>query len=73
MIVKDLEWKSCNYEKPPLDLEVMTKIHDGHGCRNETTLKLCQRTPVSRSMWFLPDMSMYVYYTPTHWAYILKK
>lgn len=20
-------------------------------------------------LWFFPDMSMYVYYTPTHWKY----
>ncbi len=23
------------------------------------------------NLWFLPDGSMYVYYTPTHWAYIV--
>jgi len=41
----------------------MTKIDDGKGVRNETTLKR------QGNLWFYPDMSMYVYYTPTHWRF----
>ena len=40
---------------------VATKIDDEHGARNESLLKRSGR------LWFVPDGSMYVYYTPTHW------
>lgn len=40
---------------------VMTKIHDRDGERNVQKLKR------RGNLWFLPDDSMYVYYTPTHW------
>ena len=45
----------------PEHTPVLTKIHDGHGARNEQPLKRQGR------LWFCPDGSMYVYYTPTHW------
>lgn len=48
----------------PEDVEVMTKIDDAHGARNEQTLKRRGR------LWWNPDGSMYVYYTPTHWKYL---
>ncbi len=40
---------------------VMTRILDSNGERN--------KQPLTRkgSLWFFPDMSMYVYYRPTHW------
>jgi hypothetical protein len=38
-----------------------TKIDDKHGERNHALLKR------SGNLWFTPDGSMYVYYTPTHW------
>lgn len=38
-----------------------TKIDDSNGCRNVQKLKRKGR------LWFFPDGSMYVYYTPTHW------
>lgn len=63
-------WIKCSDQLPPVDEVVMTKIDDADGCRNETTLKRYQRTPETRSLWFLPDGSMYVYYTPTHWKAI---
>ena len=63
-------WKRCSSELPPLDVEVMTKIDDHNGCRNEQMLKRCQREPNTRSLWFVPDGSRYVYYEPTHWAYV---
>ena len=40
----------------------MTKIDDHDGCRNVQKL-IKHKT----GRWFLSDMSMYVYYTPTHW------
>lgn len=43
---------------------VDTVISDGHGTRNEARLKR------SGNLWFLPDGSMFVYYTPTHWKAI---
>ena len=43
---------------------VYTKIDDKLGCRN------VQKLMYHRGMWWTPDASMYVYYTPTHWRYI---
>lgn len=45
----------------PAEEVVETKIDDEHGVRNVQTLKRSGR------LWWYPDMSMYVYYTPTHW------
>ena len=45
----------------PADEEVWTKIDDEDGERNVTKLKR------RGNLWFFPDGSMYVYYTPTHW------
>lgn len=45
----------------PEGIVVETKIDDGHGVRNEAKLKRRGR------LWFFPDDSMHVYYTPTHW------
>lgn len=53
------DWQSV--ETAPNDVEVMTKIDDADGVRNEQTLKR------SGNLWFVPDGSMYVYYRPTHW------
>ena len=64
----DVKWVACKDELPPVDVVVMTKIYDENGCRNEGTLKRYQRSPETRSLWFVPDGSMYVYYEPTHWA-----
>jgi hypothetical protein len=55
------EWIKCSAELPPENEPVFTKIDDQHGCRNEQKLVRQGR------LWFLPDMSMYVYYAPTHW------
>jgi hypothetical protein len=54
-------WISCEHNLPPNGTEVMTKVDDHRGCRNEQSLKR------QNNLWFYPDMSMYVYYTPTHW------
>lgn len=58
---KESEWFEINKVLPPQDVEVETKISDGRGERNQQTLRAHGR------LWFLPDMSMYVYYNPTHW------
>ena len=48
-------------ETAPSGVRVTTKIDDGHGARNVADLVKQGR------LWFLADMSMYVYYRPTHW------
>jgi len=48
-------------ESAPEHVVVDTKIHDADGARNHA--KLRREGP----LWFFPDGSMYVYYTPTHW------
>lgn len=59
------DWNSCKFVLPENGVEILTKIDDEKGCRNETTLKRQGR------LWFFPDMSMYVYYDPTHWQPII--
>lgn len=44
----------------PEDVPVMTKIDDERGARNHQTMRRRGR------LWWTPDGSMYVYYTPTH-------
>ena len=51
----------------PIDVEIQTLLCDEHGPRNMQSLVGKKRTPESRILWFFPDMSMYVYYEPTHW------
>lgn len=55
------DWIFCVSELPPDGEVVDTKIDDQDGLRNEGKLKRQGR------LWFFPDGSMYVYYTPTHW------
>ena len=45
----------------------MTRIKDDKGERNVQPLK--KQGP----LWFFPDMTMYVYYAPTHWKPMEKK
>jgi predicted phosphatase len=49
---------------PPTDRLLHTKIEDDKGSRNESELIY------SNGLWWVKDKSMYVYYTPTHWAFI---
>lgn len=50
---------------PPVVNEVVnTKVHDHEGERNLQKLKW------DGKLWWHPDGSMYVYYTPTHWQSI---
>ena len=50
-----------NAASAPEGKVVLTKIHDLSGERNVHRLKR------SGNLWFVPDGSTYVYYTPTHW------
>jgi hypothetical protein len=54
-------WIATADALPPEGKVVLTKIDDWRGARNEQTLKRHGR------LWFDPDGSVYVYYTPTHW------
>ncbi len=56
-----MKWQSIEIETSPEGVEVETMIADGHGVRNEQSLVR------NGNLWFYPDMSMYVYYQPTHW------
>lgn len=55
-------WTRVNDELPPEGEIVDTMISDIGGERNRQALKRRGR------LWFVPDDSMYVYYTPTHWS-----
>ena len=55
------EWIRVSDNPPPNNKVVSTKIDDASGPRNEQRLKR------SGNLWFVPDGSTYVYYTPTHW------
>jgi hypothetical protein len=55
------KWQSVKAFPPPEDVTVETKIDDGGGMRNQQLLFK------RGSLWWFPDGSMYVYYTPTHW------
>ena len=55
------EWQAVSSWSPKNYEVVETKIDDRLGCRNETKLYR------QGNLWFIPDGSMYVYYTPTHW------
>lgn len=57
------EWTRCAWELPPENIVVETKIHDDDGCRNQQDLKRY------KGLWFFPDGSGYVYYSPTHWRF----
>lgn len=56
-----MNWNKVSEILPPEGVTVETKIDDADGIRNMQRLKRRGR------LWFVPDGSMYVYYTPTHW------
>lgn len=58
-------WNSITEVPPPHNKVVMTKIDRGGEVSNEQELKYFDR------LWWLPDGSIYVYYTPTHWKYLV--
>lgn len=53
------DWQAIN--TAPEGEVVRTKIDDSGGIRNDQFLVRHGR------LWFFPDMTMYVYYEPTHW------
>ena len=55
------DWRDAS--TAPEGTVVETRIFDAKGERNVAMLKR------SGSLWYFPDDSMYVYYTPTHWRY----
>lgn len=55
-----MTWKPIS--TAPENKVVNIKIDEKDGIRNEQKLKR------QGLLWFYPNMSMYVYYTPTHWA-----
>lgn len=57
-----MNWKTA--DSAPEHVVVDTKIHDDDGERN------VQRLMRRGNLWWFPDGSMYVYYTPTHWKEI---
>lgn len=58
---RQVEWTPITLTSPPDGVIVNTIISDEYGVRNESFLRR------SGNLWFFPDHSMYVYYTPTHW------
>lgn len=60
--MNQVDYIECAAELPPNGQIVATKIDDAKGVRNEDVL--LSRT---NNRWFVPDGSMYVYYSPTHW------
>lgn len=57
-----MDWISTGERLPEEGVEVLTKIH--RVGERECNLQTLKRRG---SLWFFPDESMYVYYTPTHW------
>jgi len=55
----EMDWQPI--ETAPEGVLLWTKIGDAIGVRNE------QHLIRQGNLWFIPDRSMYVYYTPTHW------
>lgn len=55
-------WKQITSDQPRPGVIVNTKIVDETGERNEQKLKRM----AGNNLWWLPDGSMYVYFTPTH-------
>ena len=55
-------WIDCDVGKPPDNIEVKTRVEDIEG-----NVSRQQNLSLFNNLWFLPDMSMMVYYRPTHW------
>ena len=54
-------WIKVSDRLPPENKIVPTKIDEGGNVRNKA--KLVRKG----TLWWLPDESIYVYFTPTHW------
>jgi hypothetical protein len=59
-----MDWYRVRETLPLEGRVVETKIDDEKGCRNK------QKLIRKGNLWFYTDMSMYVYYVPTHWRYV---
>lgn len=55
------DWIRVSDRLPTENKVVDTIIDDGKFIRNMQKLKR------KGNLWYIPDGSMYVYYTPTHW------
>lgn len=64
MNITKTRWTSTSMIKPTEGEVVETKISDPQGERN------VQKLIYKNNLWWHTDMSMYVYYTPTHWRYV---
>lgn len=55
----------------PEGVVLLTKISDEDGERigSEANASREQKLVRKGNLWFVPDMSSYVYYRPTHWRY----
>lgn len=60
-----MEWIKVSEKLPPEGIAVETKLDDSKGIRN------MQKLIRKGRLWFYPNGSMYVYYTPTHWRFAL--
>ena len=58
-------WTATSFMPPPIGVFVHTKISDKSGERNFQKMKF------ENNLWFCID-GTYVYYRPTHWAYVEK-
>lgn len=54
------QWTPCTSNLPPDDVVVDTISEGG----------IQQHLKRSGRLWFVPDGTMYAYYTPTHWRFI---
>jgi len=61
-----MKWIRIADQLPPENKVVLTKIEDDQSIRNVQELKR------RKNLWFVPDGSVYVYYTPTHWIDVLR-
>lgn len=55
-------WQTIN--SAPEDKIIWTKLEDNYGFTQNV-----QQLIKQGNLWFIPDKSVYVYYTPTHWSY----
>ena len=60
-----MKWFKISELPPPKGKVINTKIEENGVSRNEQKLKL----GTDNGLWWFPDGSMYVYYSPTHWSY----
>lgn len=59
-----MAYKEVKKTEPPQNRPLKTKIVDADGKEHNKAILV-----KSKNLWWLPDMSMYVYYNPTHWDY----